>query len=213
VARAKISFRTIEEADYPAIAHFDNRVNPWAPPLSADTIAHFVRTADPARPTLQVVAEERGEAVGLGVLTASRINPATILILAVDETYRRRGIGTALLAWLTGRLDSTRLVSASVSEKCPAGIAFAQRQGFEERSRTFPSVLDLTRFEPRLFARYLRAAQAAGVRFTTFAAADSPMMQHQIHQLHTASFADVPTPERLRRLSFGEWKAGWLDAP
>jgi GNAT superfamily N-acetyltransferase len=213
VARAKISLRTIEEADYPAIAHFDNRVNPWAPPLSADMIAHFVRTADPARPTLQVVAEERGEAVGLGVLTASRINPATILIVAVDETYRRRGIGTALLGWLTGRLDSTRLVSASVSEECPAGIAFAQRQGFEERSRTFPSVLDLTRFEPRLFVRYLRAARAAGVRFTTFAEADSPMMQDQIHQLHTASFADVPTPERLRPLSFGEWKAGWLDAP
>jgi GNAT superfamily N-acetyltransferase len=102
--------------------------------------AHFVRTGDPDRPTRQVVAEERGVGVGLGVLGASRINPASTLIIAVDEMYRRRGIGTALLAWLAGKLDSPRLVSASVSEESPAGIAFAQRQGFEERSRTFPSV-------------------------------------------------------------------------
>jgi GNAT superfamily N-acetyltransferase len=208
-----VALRTIEAADYPAIAEFYNRVNPWAAPLSAEMIAHFERTGDPARPTLQVVAEDRGEAVGLGALASSRINPASTLIVGVDESYRRRGIGTALLGWLAGRLDSPRLVSAFVSEECPAGIAFAQRQRLEERSRTFPSVLDLTRFEPRRFARYLRAARAAGVRFTTFAAADSPMMQHQIHQLHNASEADVPTPERLRPLSFGDWKAGWLDAP
>jgi mycothiol synthase len=208
-----VSLRTIEAGDYPAIAEFHNRLNPWAPPVSAEMIAHFVRTGDPDRPTRQVVAEEREEMVGLGVLGASRINPASTLIIAVDEMYRRRRIGTALLAWLVDKLASPRLVSASVSEECPAGIAFAQRRGFEERSRTFPSVLDLKGFEPRIFANYLRAAKATGVRFTTFAAADSVSMQHQIHQLHTASEADVPTPEQLRPVSFGEWKAAWLDAP
>lgn len=210
---ALVSLRAIEAADYPVIAELHNRVNPWAPPVSAEMIAHFVRTGDPERPTRQVVAEEREEPVGLGVLGASRNYPASTLIIAVDEAYRRRGIGTALLAWLAGNLDAPRLVSASVSEECSAGIAFAQRQGFEERSRKFPSVLDLTRFEPGRFARYLQTAQASGVRFTTFAAADSVRMRHQIHELHAATEADVPTPKGILPVGFQEWQAAWLQAP
>jgi GNAT superfamily N-acetyltransferase len=208
-----VPLRAVEPADYPVVAEFHNRILPWSMPVSADLIAHFVRTGDPERPTRQVVAEEQGVAIGLGVLGASPISPASFMIIAVDEAYRRRGIGTALLDWLASELDAPRLVSASVSEKCPAGVAFAQRQGLEERSRMFPSVLDLSRFEPGRFAEYLQAATASGVRFTTFAAADSVAMRHEIHQLHAASQMDVPMAERLGAEGFDDWKAANLDAP
>jgi RimJ/RimL family protein N-acetyltransferase len=104
-------------------------------------------------------------------------------------------------------------VSTEVSEDCSAGTDFAQRQGFEERSRKFPSVLDLTRFDPSRFAGYRHAAEAGGLRFTTFAAVDSVEIRHGVHQLQNASQADVPTPEPLQPVTFQEWEAAWLDAP
>jgi mycothiol synthase len=208
-----VSLRTVEVADYPAIAELHNRVNPWAPPVSADMIAHFVRTADPSLPTNQVVAEKQGEPVGLGVLGGSRNYAAMTLIVAVDEAYRRQGVGTRLLDWLANGLTSPQLAGAEVSEDCSAGIDFARRQGFEERSRKFPSVLDLTRFDPSRFAAYGQAAEAAGLRFTTFAAVDSVGLRHGVHQLQNASQADVPTPEPLQPVTFQEWELAWLEAP
>jgi GNAT superfamily N-acetyltransferase len=211
--KAMVSLRAVEVADYPAVAELHNRVNSSAPPVSAEMIAHFVRTGDPDRPMRQVVAVEAEEPVGLGVLGSSRVSPASTLIIAVEEPYRRRGIGTALLAWLAAGLDSPRLVSVHVSEDCPAGIAFAHRQAFEERSRVFPSVLDLNRFEPRRFARHRDAAERAGIRFATFAEVDSAEMRHKIHALQTACEADVPTPERLKPRTFPDWEEACLHAP
>jgi GNAT superfamily N-acetyltransferase len=208
-----VPLRKVEEADYPVIAEFHNRVSPWAMPLSPELIAHFVRIGDPHRPTYQVKASDGNEAIGLGVLAASPVTPASTLIVEVDEQYRGRGIGSALLDWLARKLRAPRFVSASVSESCAAGISFAHRHGLEERSRTFPSVLALTGFEPRRFTKYVDEAKSAGVRFTTFAAADSARMRHAIHELHNASQVDVPSAARLLPEPFDEWKVAWLDAP
>jgi mycothiol synthase len=208
-----VALRAVGPADYSAAAALHNRVNPWTPPVSAEMIAHFVRTADPERPNNQVLAEDGHEPIGLGVLIGTRTYPAMTLIVAVDEAYRRRGIGTDLQHWLARRLFSPQLVSAEVSEECPDGIRFALRIGLEERSRKFPSVLDLTRFDPGRFAGYRQAAEAEGLRFTTFAAVDSVEIRHGIHQLQNASQADVPTPEPLQPVTFQDWEEAWLKAP
>jgi mycothiol synthase len=208
-----IRLRPQEPSDYPAIAELFNRVNPWAPPVSAEIIAHYSKTADPNRPSAYILAEEQDALLGFGVLAA---NPASLvmnLIIAVDEPYRRRGLGTRLLRWLTGQLDVPRRLQSFVSEESAAGVAFARHHGFEERFRVFPSVLDLTRFQPSAFARQRRAAEDAGLTFTTFAAVDDVGMRHRLHELQNALVADVPRPESFQPDSFQQWEASLLEAP
>jgi mycothiol synthase len=208
-----VRLRPQEPADYPALAELLNRVDPSAPPISAEMIAHYAKTADPIRPSAYVLAEEQDALLGLGVLTAGPASPAMTLIIGVDEPYRRRGLGTRLLRWLTDKLDVPRLVQSLVSEQSAAGVAFARHHGFEERFRLFPSVLDLTRFDPSAFAAQRRAAEEAGLLFTTFATVDDAGMRHRIHKLQNALMADVPTPEPLQPVSFRQWEASWLEAP
>jgi GNAT superfamily N-acetyltransferase len=208
-----IRLRAQESADYPAIAELYNRVNPWASPMSGEMIAHFGRTLDSNRPHAELLAEERHEPVALGVLGGWPGNPAMGLVIGVDERYRRRGVGTRLLRSLMDQLDVPRLASSRVSEECAPGIAFARRHGFEEHYRQFPSVLDLTRFEPSRFAGQRRAAEDAGLRFTTFTMVDDVAMRHRLHKLQNSAEADVPTPEPLQPVSFREWEVAWLEAP
>jgi GNAT superfamily N-acetyltransferase len=205
--------RPQEPADYPAIAELFHRVNPPAPPASAEIIAHFTRNVDPGRPSAYVVAEEQDALLAFGVLAASPASQVMGLIIDVDEPYRRRGLGTGMLRWLTGRLDVSRRVQSFVSEESAAGVAFARHHGFEERFRVFPSVLDLTRFEPSAFAGQRRSAEEVGLTFTTFAAVDDAGMRHRLHELQNALMADVPRPDTFQPVNFQQWEASWLEAP
>jgi ribosomal protein S18 acetylase RimI-like enzyme len=208
-----IRFRSMEPADFPALARLSNRVEPWSPPMSADDIAHFRRTCDHDRPFVEIVGEERRQAVAYGVLAARLTGGPMRLFIGVDEEYRRRGIGTHLLRRVTECLDQGEAVETSVSEPSSAGVAFALHHGFEERYRQFPSVLDLAAFDPARFDSQRRAAEKAGLRFATFAAVDGERMRHALHELHNLLMADVPTPEPNRPLDYRQWAEGWLERP
>lgn len=208
-----IRFRPMRPTDYPALAQLSNRVEPWSPPTSADDIAHFRRTCDPARPFVEIVAEEGRRAVAYGVLAGRVTSGLMRLFIGVDQEYRRRGIGTQLLRRTTACLDPREEVETAVSEPSSAGVAFALHHGFEERYRQFPSILDLAAFDPARFDSQRLAAEKVGLRFTTFAAVDGEPMRHALHELHNLVMADVPTPEPYRPLTYGQWAEGWLERP
>jgi GNAT superfamily N-acetyltransferase len=208
-----IRFRPMRLTDDPALAQLSNRVEPWSPPMSADDIAHFRRTRDHDRPFVEIMGAERRQAVAYGVLAARPTGGAMRLFIGVDEKYRRRGIGTQLLRRATACLDPRDWVETTVSEPSSAGVAFALHHGFEERYRQFPSVLDLAAFDPARFGPQRRAAEEAGLRFTTLAAVDGERMRHALHQLQNLLMADVPAPEPYRPLNYRQWAEGWLERP
>lgn len=86
---------------------------------------------DPA--TNAIVARERGSLLGFAIMRYGDAN-AHLLLLAVDGTRRRRGVGSALLEWLdvtvrTAGLESIRVEVRAAND--PAR-AFYRRHGFDQ---------------------------------------------------------------------------------
>ena len=92
------------------------------------------------RRTLVGVAS--GEVVGAGTLLGSARHPARyFVVLLVAPGFRRRGIGTALLAELVALGDGRPLL-ARVREADAAGLGFLRARGFEVLMRNHVGIVD-----------------------------------------------------------------------
>jgi len=74
--------------------------------------------------------------------------------------------------------------------------AFAQHRGFQEVRRAWESRLDVARFDPRP-SQDNAGADVRGFRIVTVADEQGvdPRWLEKLHDMHTASAADVPQPQ------------------
>ncbi len=87
-----------------------------------------------------VTAVADGQVVGYGI-----VEPATgdVPQLAVDPTWRSRGVGRALLGALLGLTDAENLVALNLEETSEAANAFVEAVGFAPYTAQFEMVLQL----------------------------------------------------------------------
>ncbi|MEL7537738.1 MAG: ribosomal protein S18-alanine N-acetyltransferase [Pseudomonadota bacterium] len=80
-----------------------------------------------------IVAENDGRPAGFALMRY-RDDEAHLLLLAVQPTYRRRGIGTALMAWLEQTVVDTGIgvIWLEVRAMNNSARRFYRRLGFEE---------------------------------------------------------------------------------
>jgi ribosomal protein S18 acetylase RimI-like enzyme len=118
------------------------------PTSAADVTRRLVRlTASEADRC--VVAVMDGEVAGMATLHASLTivddgSAAKLSAIVVDERYRRRGIGAALVSALEAdaRGRGCALMFLTTAERRAGAHAFYRRIGFEETGRRFTKLLD-----------------------------------------------------------------------
>jgi GNAT superfamily N-acetyltransferase len=117
-------------------------------PTSADAVARRLARLDASDADRVVVAELGAEVVGLASLHASLSveydEPAAKLgALVVDERYRRRGVGEALVAEMEAeaRRRGCCLIFLTTAERRAEAHEFYRRVGFEETGRRFAKPL------------------------------------------------------------------------
>ncbi|MDR7420303.1 MAG: GNAT family N-acetyltransferase [Armatimonadota bacterium] len=116
----------------------------------------------------------------------------------VRPDWQGRGVGRALYAHALTDLSArgARELQSFARETMPEAVAFLERRGFRATMRTWETRLDLARFDPAPFARYLDRAREAGVTVTTLAnerAHDTGALR-RAYALHNAVLADIPSP-------------------
>ena len=132
-APAGISVEAIADFDF-----FDATPHPWiGPPTTAKRRAELAFTAGLCagkKPRAwQFVALEGGRAVGAALLFAYR-GEGGIYDVVVDKAYRRRGIGTAMLARAGGQARALGLKAVGLAAT-GMGVGLYQKVGFEVAGR------------------------------------------------------------------------------
>ena len=77
-----------------------------------------------------LVAEKRGTIVGFIIATRPTLTDLRILILAVDKTFRKQGIGNALLRRLLIKFLDIKKIFLEVRTDNTEAIAFYEKRGF-----------------------------------------------------------------------------------
>jgi GNAT superfamily N-acetyltransferase len=157
------------------------------------TIGQLRANTEPGR--VLILAEWGGEVAGSGVAGDSSradgfVAPRTL------PGFRRRGIGTALLAFLLDHQRSLgrRSVSASVDDD--GSLAFATSHDFVEVDREIEQVRVITLGEPA-------PEPFPGVEFTSVA--DDPELLRRAFPIAEQGFADLVLTTGPARVSLEEW--------
>jgi GNAT superfamily N-acetyltransferase len=121
--------------------------------------------------------------------------------LTVLPERRGEGVGSALYREVTTWLEQRglRKVSAAVPEDDPASIAFAQRRGLREHSRSERLVLDLVGLEPPAIA------PPEGIEIVTWA--ERPELIRGIYDVASEAIPDIPGEEDDVVEPFEDWLA------
>ncbi len=82
-----------------------------------------------------IVAEDNGEMVGFLIAIQTSMDELRILMLAVDEKYRRKGIGSMLLRHLLLKYAGVRRIYLEVRCDNDAAIKFYTKHGFKIKER------------------------------------------------------------------------------
>lgn len=95
-----------------------------------------VRASVLDRATNVAVAHHGSELVGFGIMKYGD-EEAHLLLLAVRFARRRRGVGSALLAWLeaSARVAGLEAVRLELRQRNGGALAFYERHGFAESGR------------------------------------------------------------------------------
>lgn len=135
--------RPYRDADESAVAALLAAAWPDDPVMVEISSQHGVDFADEhGRSRRTLVAEEGGGIVGAASLVGSAFHPArTFVVAVVGEPYRRRGIGSGLLAELRAGGDGRPLQArARVTDE--PGLAFLGAHGFGVLMRSRTGVVD-----------------------------------------------------------------------
>ncbi|MBI3998193.1 MAG: hypothetical protein HY355_04100 [Armatimonadetes bacterium] len=127
-------------------------------------------------------------------------------------------VGNAVFPEYPGTLDDLRHERARLRAGGYATamtVAFLVRRGFRETMRTWENRLELRRFDPSAFLRYLDRARDAGVVITTLAEerARDPETLRRVHALHTAVARDIPSPIPYTPLPFEQFLHLVVESP
>jgi len=118
-------------------------------------------------------------------------------MVTVAEPYRRRGIGTALFDAVGKELDETLIARFFEND---AGVAFAERLGFEHARSEAESVLDVTAFDGVI---------PEGVDLRPVSATDP----HDAHVIDLEATRDMPASEEIVDMPYEEWEDHVLRYP
>lgn len=219
-----VSVRQRRRDDLPAEVAFQNR---YSRPVRRQTVAEAERwesLADPNELRLRLVLESAQALVGVaGTGDGGKWRPpdgSWGIWTRLDDAWKRRGIGTLLADALErfARDNGAPSVTAGLRGDEAAGIAFAEQRGYREFHRRQSSYLDLAAFDQARFEDPAVIAARGGYRLASYeelaaAAADTGALRQRIHDLHTASWVDVPTPEIPAAPSFDDLSRYVFDSP
>lgn len=152
--------RPYVDADAPALQRLLREV--WGNDEQALGYYRYGVPSDRVLGTRVAVAD--GHIVGFGTAWLNAFHPhATYIGINVHPAWRRRGIGSALLAAVSG--DGRLPLQTSTWEYSVAGVRFLEHHGFAEVRRTWAPVLQLADVDPAAFAGVEERCLAAGYRF------------------------------------------------
>jgi GNAT superfamily N-acetyltransferase len=104
-------------------------------------------------------------------------------------------------------------------EATPEALAFAEKHGFRIQHHSFESVLDVAAFDIARYADSVRAAEAAGIRFSSLVVeGNTDANLEKLFVLNTRVADDEPTSDGTAKHTFESWKAriagsDWFYAP
>lgn len=203
-----LSWRPLRPADLSALAALVGRIEAHDNPpyrTTPDEVAEYLEgpSADAARNSLGGF-DHAGDLRAYGFVRRSPGDERTVRAFlegGVDPLWRRRGVGTALLAWQTAR---ARQVLAATGRAVPARIATFVDDGVTEKA----AIVRAAGFAPRRFYVDMRRDLRRPVPEVTLRdglvlVGWSPELDDQVRLAHNDAFADhwgsePHTPESWR---------------
>lgn len=212
------TIRPFSAADYDAVvaaansAYADATGQPLLPISIADT-----READAERPDHikfgRWVAEVNGRVVGAAEYDqdAVRYHPHKYWVdVYVAREFQRQGIGTALYTQMLASLKQhdPLVARCAIRDDQIHSLAFLQQHGWHEAARMWESYLDLTTFDPTLFAGVEQRMRALGIEIKTLPElADDPNRDRKLYDLVWEIRQDMPSLDPATRPSFEQFVA------
>lgn len=120
------------------------------------------------------------------------------LRVVVDPTQTQKGIGTTLYedALTFAKSRQTKRLLVGVADDRPQCVRFAERRGFERKSHSFKSSLDLASFDESRVGDVIdviAALQSRGLRFSSMAElGDTPDARRKLHFINSTTGNDQP---------------------
>lgn len=160
------------------------------------------------------VAEVDGQVVGYSVVARTAGHKAGWFNhrLAVEEEFRRQGIGSALyeaamgFAITHGGSD----LSCPCFERSADGISFLENRGWKVKHRVFESELNPQFFELEPFIPLIEKLRSEGVFFEPFSAEPD---EHRLYELYADTYKDIPGASIVEQFTFDEFRYSYLNSP
>lgn len=149
---------------------------------------------------IQVVESETGETVAFRVISRRKTMPLkqAFLWVAVAQDHRRRGIGHALMgsALREARQRGFTELISKVNDANHVGLGFCDHFNFQRQRHMVHMTLDWTRWDASSLEPRIKATQANGVQFITYAEVDNTIRnQRRLYDLNKVLSASIPITE------------------
>jgi mycothiol synthase len=212
-----VSIRQMTSDDYTSFVALHNRVYP----TRSRTIEEVIKTERERDP--EITAGRQAAFIGskmVGFSGYAQWSGETHktwfqVNVVVDESYRRRGIGTDLYSHLSEEFTplGPKVLRADAYENIPSGMPFAVSLGFKDVFQEGPSHLDLESFDDSAFKPLLEDLEKQGVRFVSYKAfmAEQPDFADALYATYCAAWRDVPKEEESE-ITRADWEAWVIDS-
>jgi mycothiol synthase len=168
----------------------------------ADSVESLRAQAGPQH--LFLLAEAGGVLAGSGVVGKSSLAGSGAVAPRVLPDWRRRGVGTAILADLAGRAAGLGFIVVSSSADDPGSVRFAERFGFREIDRQVEQVRAISGDEPWPLV-------PDGVEIVRVS--ERPELWRAVYPVVGAqAFQDMALTAPLE-VSLQEWERDWITEP
>jgi GNAT superfamily N-acetyltransferase len=209
-----------DTAQLPALVDLLNLEYPDEP-TTVEQQAHWERTYPQENPRLRLAVEDAdGRLIGFGESLKPfwGIAPGVYNLFMVVRAERRgEGIGRDMLVRLEryAMNQGAEKLWTDCRESQAHSRRFLERAGFSEFGIRFESAIDLSAFDPEVFASAVERVEAAGYRLTTLAELrkERPNVERELYEVHHATMRDVPLPGGfVIDVDYDQWRKQ-LDSP
>ncbi len=197
-----LQIRAANESDIAAIEALYDALMPWPIPNAQRAVREQ---------QVRVAEAQDGSVVGFRVLTKGGF-----VWVAVAPDQRRRGIGSRLIEDVLQQAAELGLsdLTSQVDERNAAGNAFCARFAFKPFLHAVNLSLDLANWDETSLIPMLDQAQAAGIRFTTFAElGDTDANRQRLYELNKTLNATIPRDQPQPFTPFDIFVKGRLTNP
>jgi mycothiol synthase len=212
------NIRRFTPDDYVQIVNVYNALFPDQPGTAAEWRENDARR-DPQYQHARWVAARHNRIVGFASYGQSvwRYDPHDFTVaIHVLPDCQGQGIGSALYDTLAEALrpfDPVKLL-ADGYERHPQGIRFLEKRGFQEKSRSSASRLDVAAFDPTLYDGLTDRLRAQGIVIKSLREMEGePDRDQRLYALDPAIIPDLPGGEALTLPPFEQWTKEVLYAP